>query len=87
MENKQPVFPEAPSENRRTGHGIRLGCGALIGAVLGIPWAIHELIASNSGLWTGFGLVIWVIACAFLSGRFGDRFYESLRRWLWWVWP
>jgi hypothetical protein len=62
---------------------VRLGCGALIGVVLGVPLALSAMI-SGFGMLAAAEVVACVMVCAILSRRFGDRFYETLAKW--WTW-
>jgi hypothetical protein len=59
---------------------VRFGCGATVGAVLGLFWAL----GSNSPItWVGLAARILVAAVLFgvLAATLGDRFW---RRSLWW---
>jgi hypothetical protein len=65
-----------------------LGCGAVLGLVVGLRLALG--LAGN-----GSSLANWIVAAgvvlggvalaAWASFRFGDRFWNSLRHWLWWI--
>ena len=63
--------------------GVRFGCGACLGTILGFLGAMQALDASFSALVVGAAL--GALLCGFLAVRFGDRFWESLPDWLqWW---
>ncbi len=65
--------------------GVRFGCGAFVGAVLGVIAAIKWL--DDIG-WARFAAAAAVVMLLFgwLAMRYGDRFWESARHWLW-FWP
>ena len=67
--------PEAP---------IRIGCGALIGLMVGfiLVGATLSFYASSLAILVVVGLS--TVACAVLAWRFGDRFYSSLITFLRW---
>jgi hypothetical protein len=67
--------PEAP---------IRIGCGALIGLMVGfiLVGATLSFYASSLAILVVVGLS--TVACAVLAWRFGDRFYSSLIKFLRW---
>jgi curved DNA-binding protein CbpA len=68
-------------------YAVRFVCGALFGIFLSFDLAFSVLADFSGDLWLVIpgGLAI-VLACAFASGRFGDKFwYWIFRRW--WLWP
>jgi hypothetical protein len=68
--------------------GTRIGCGALVGVLVGL------VLVTGVGL-AGFAdgsrrtlvtiLVLSIVVCALLGWRLGDRFFQSLARWLPWL--
>ena len=85
MSEDNTELPTRPGSIRDSGTGVRLGCGTVVGLALGVPWAIGSLIAHNSGSLAAVELIASVTVCAFLSCRYGDRFYEVLAKWLPWL--
>jgi hypothetical protein len=69
--------------------GQSAGCGCLAGAFLGFGIAISLLSATDSAANRGL-LAAIVVACAggsaYLSRRYGDRFWAWLFAWLAWWW-
>jgi hypothetical protein len=70
----------------RLERGIRFGCGALFGSILGFSLAIRGF--PERIVWTvlvAFGVAL---AFGFLATRYGDRFWERIasimRGWFWW---
>ena len=63
--------------------GVRFGCGAIAGALLGFFLAIRETGAES------FIVVIIAVVSAivlgYLAARYGDRLWESMSKWLWWL--
>jgi hypothetical protein len=63
----------------------RIGCGALVGLVVGFALAVGTLSYYANSVAT-FGVVVGlsVAACAILALAFGDRFFQFLHKWLRW---
>jgi hypothetical protein len=66
----------------RTTKGIRFGCGALLGLLLGLSLVIYLIELTTR---------ITIVACLFfmvifglLSVRYGERFWEKISGILWW---
>jgi hypothetical protein len=61
---------------------IRFGCGFLFGFVS----AVGALLSSLS---SGREIAVWVLIagliCGYVAMRWGDRFWDGLRRWGWWT--
>lgn len=62
---------------------LRLGCGAVVGLVLGVLFGSTSLGLGGARLWIFVGIV--GVVFAFLALRYGDRFWvtflESIRWW------
>jgi hypothetical protein len=62
--------------------GIRFGCGFVFSCVLAVGgllsslWSAHAIVASvlTAGLTGGYAAMRW-----------GDRFWDHVRRWWWWT--
>jgi len=61
---------------------IRFGCGALIGTLFGISVSLwwFDFTSKRTILCIAAGIVI----SGYLAMRLGDRYWESLSKWLWW---
>jgi len=61
---------------------IRFGCGFLFGSVFGVGalltslWSAHYIVA---------GIMMAGLICGYAAMRFGDGFWDNVRRW-WWSW-
>ena len=65
--------------------GMRLGCGAVLGALIVGPLAVRLGDPPPAGVWLSFGL--GVAAFALLAVRYGDRFWGWFASWgRWWPW-
>ena len=65
------------------GKGVRFGCGALLGLVVGVGGAIR--FSSSSALLPVLSILATALIFGLLSARHGDRFWENLSRTLrWW---
>jgi hypothetical protein len=71
-----PDFPETVT---------RIGFGAIVGLVAGFIFVVGtaSFYANSAG---AFVIVVGlsVAACSFLGWRFGDRFFQSLHKWIRW---
>jgi hypothetical protein len=63
--------------------GVRFGCGALVGLAAGFASTVSFVELGALGV----ALLCLGTAVVFgwLAMRRGDRFWERLRGWLWWV--
>jgi hypothetical protein len=65
---------------------IRMGCGSLLGLLLGIPLAIY-LWRDFRATWLSWGALVFVVlSCALFALRYGDRFWHWVmenRPWKW----
>jgi len=79
----EPIPPRIPDRTERV---IRLICGAVAGAVLGIlaEFALLQPDGGGAGLALGVALVTPILF-AFLALKLGDRFWMGLARWLRWL--
>jgi hypothetical protein len=65
---------------------VRIGCGALVGLLVGLP-----IVVGTVGYWANsIAVILWVVAlsvavCALIGWRFGDRFFHSLHKWIGWL--
>jgi hypothetical protein len=68
---------QGPPTGLGSGRGVQAGCGAVIGAFIGVAELVVIGIGTNSSL--GFALAVGVPAVLFglLAWRYGDRFWES----------
>jgi hypothetical protein len=56
--------------------GVRFGCGAVVGALLGFHLAVRETDADAS---TAVAVIaVAAISLGWLAARYGDRFWEGL---------
>jgi hypothetical protein len=64
----------------------RIGCGAFIGLLVGLV-VVVGLVGSigDSRVAMAAFVALSVLVCAFLGWRLGDRFFQSLHRWLPWL--
>ena len=60
---------------------VRFGCGFLFGCVVGAGalltslWNAHYILAS---------IVALGVPCGYAAVKFGDSFWDTVRRWWWW---
>jgi len=74
--------PPPPLEDREA-VGIRFGCGALFGLVLGLG-GVYELTSRSLAPVIVSALVV-ALVCGLFSARHGERFWSGLSGWLrWW---
>jgi hypothetical protein len=85
MSTQNKDAPTGRSSPRNSATGVRLGCGALLGVVLGVPLVLSSAISYGSALISAAEFMACVTVCAILSWRFGDRFYEMLAKWFFWL--
>jgi hypothetical protein len=68
---------DAPNANPgRTGKGLQFGCGALVGALLGL-FGFAAYVAETAAA-TVLITVVFSVAFGFLAARYGDRFWKEL---------
>lgn len=60
-------------------NNVRLGCGAGFGLFFGISIAVQFSLSSLSG-WA-IVLLVCIVVCAWLSRKFGDRFWHFMSAW------
>ena len=68
--------PDGLEKGIRFGCGFLFGCFAAVGALLTSLWSAHSVIAC---------CVLVGFLCGYAALRFGDIFWENVRRW-WWTW-
>lgn len=72
--------PRPPFEDREA-VGVRFGCGALFGLIVGLG-SIYSLPSVGPVIAVAVALAL---VCGGLSARYGERFWSSASRWLgWW---
>jgi hypothetical protein len=65
------------------GTGVRFGCGAVLGLIVGLYWAGQVwLFEVGPFLAT---IVVCALTCGWLATRFGLRFWEAVASLRWWV--
>ncbi|MCB9536774.1 MAG: hypothetical protein H6704_11030 [Myxococcales bacterium] len=77
MSTQSPPDPDSGAA------GVRFGCGAVVGLAAGFASTVSFVELGPLGvtlLCLGTALVFGLLAM-----RRGDRFWERLRDWLWWV--
>jgi hypothetical protein len=64
---------------------IRIGCGAVVGLVVGFALAVGT-VSYYANSHASFMIVIGLsaIACGILAWAFGDRFFQFLSKWIRW---
>ena len=63
----------------------RIGCGAVVGLVVGFALAVGTVSYYANSVVTFVVVVgLSVVACVILAWAFGDRFFQSLHKWLRW---
>ena len=66
--------------------GIRIGCGAAVGLVVGLAIAVGTVsYMANSVVELILVVAGAVVVCAVLAWRFGDRFFQALHKWIGWL--
>ncbi len=76
-----PPDPERPD---RETLGIRFGCGAIFGLLLG-PTSIFVSLTSRSLASLILASLVCALICGLLAARFGERFWEKVGSWSgWW---
>ena len=67
--------------------GIRFGCGSLVGLAMGSAILFRWWFINEGYEWATFSIVLLahMAICGWLATRFGDRYWERLKDWLW-VW-
>jgi hypothetical protein len=64
----------------------RIGCGALVGLLLGLAIAVGTASYwANSISALVCVVALAVVFCALIGWRFGDRFFHSLHKWIGWL--
>ena len=64
---------------------VRIGCGAVVGLVLGLSLVVGVVgFEANSIFVLVITVTACIVACALLGWRFGDRFFHSLHKWVRW---
>jgi hypothetical protein len=69
-------------EPDRTTKGIRFGCGALLGSICGLSFALYSLEPTTRNIIAACLAFIGLFGT--LAVKFGDRFWEQISRVLWW---
>jgi hypothetical protein len=64
--------------------GLRFGCGASLGLLLTLMVWLRWRDYSGTVFFTL--LAGYVVICGWLATRYGDRFWERAKNWLW-LWP
>ena len=59
--------------------GLRFGCGALLGAFVGLSVLIKVTAENMGGLWTCLGGAM--VICGLLAVRYGDEFFKGFSDW------
>jgi uncharacterized membrane protein AbrB (regulator of aidB expression) len=63
----------------------RIGCGAVVGLVVGFALALGTVNHYANSVAPFVGVVgLTVVFCVILAWVFGDRFFQSLHKWLRW---
>jgi hypothetical protein len=64
---------------------VRVGCGALVGLVVGVAIVVSTVSYWADSLAAFAGVVgLSVLICAVIGWGFGDRFFHSVHRWIGW---
>ena len=65
---------------------VRVGCGAVVGLFIGFALLVGTVsYFANSFVDLVLIVVGCVVVCAILAWRFGDRFFQSLHKWIDWL--
>jgi uncharacterized membrane protein YgaE (UPF0421/DUF939 family) len=67
----------------RAERATRFGCGFLLGVVLGGLLAARLFFDNGYSFFAATTLVATILGLAAM--RFGDRFWLSLKHWVWWL--
>ena len=64
---------------------IRIGCGAVVGLVVGFAIAVGT-VSYHAHSVASFVIVVGltIVACGILAWAFGDRFFQFLGKWIRW---
>jgi hypothetical protein len=64
---------------------IRFGCGGLLGLLLGLYVSVGIFIDLENKIIPIAIIFIAIVSCGFAAMKKGDRFWDSLKKWLiWW---
>ena len=61
--------------------GIRFGCGFVLGCALAVVGLLGSLWSAH---YTAACVLAAGLVCGYAAMRWGDRFWDNLRRWWWW---
>jgi hypothetical protein len=61
--------------------GIRFGCGFLLGCFIAVGALLTSLSSAHS---LAASCMLIGLICGWAALRFGDRFWDHVRRW--WIW-
>ena len=65
---------------------VRIGCGALVGLLVGLAIIVGTVSYWANSIAVILGIVALSVAvCALIGWRFGDRFFHSLHKWIGWL--
>jgi uncharacterized membrane protein (Fun14 family) len=65
---------------------VRVGCGAVVGLIVGLALVVGTVsYFANSVVEFILTVAASVLVCAVLAWRFGDRFFQTLHKWLRWL--
>lgn len=62
-------------------NGIRFGCGALFGLLVGIYAGINFFLIDSELIAFIATVAAFACVCGFLAMKRGDRFWESIKSW------
>ena len=66
---------------------IRIGCGAMVGVLVGMLIVVGTLVYWVNSITALVSVVaLSVVVCALVGWRFGDTFFHSLHKWIGWFW-
>lgn len=66
----------------KTEKGIRFGCGFLVGLVFGGLGAARLFYESGNTIVAA--ALVFAVIFGLAAMQFGDRFWHSLKHWVWW---
>jgi hypothetical protein len=66
----------------RLENGIRFGCGFLFGGFIAVAALITSLL---NRYYIAACVLTAGLVCGYTAMRYGDRFWDHVRRWWWWT--
>jgi uncharacterized protein YacL len=63
--------------------GIRFGCGAVLGLLVGVYVGIDYFLIENEMVAFIATVVCIALVCGILAMKQGDRFWETIKSWWW----